>query len=108
MEEETYLGFICIDLLAEPGWGPLLDNLHVRPDRKGRGIGQRLIQEGMAWIHAHGSFDRWHLWVVEANTPSRSVYEHLGWVPGDRAIHLAPDGTEYPVCRYSHSLNEVN
>jgi hypothetical protein len=29
-------------------------------------------------------------------------------VPGDRAIHLAPDGTEYPVCRYSHSLNEVN
>ncbi|MDR3670572.1 MAG: GNAT family N-acetyltransferase [Holophaga sp.] len=104
MEDGACVGFICIYLAAEPDWGPLLDNLHVRPDRKGRGIGRRLLQEGIAWIRARGAFDRWHLGVVEANAPARRVYEHLGWTPGERAVHLAPDGTGYAVLRYAQRL----
>jgi len=107
MEDGACVGFICIYLELEPAWGPLLDNLHVRPDRKGRGIGARLIREGLAWVRARGCFDRWHLWVLEGNAAARRVYEHLGWEPGERAIHIAPDGTEYASLRYTQRLEPV-
>jgi GNAT superfamily N-acetyltransferase len=106
MVEGELAGFICIYLDAEPGWGPLLDNLHVRSDCRGRGIGQCLIQAGIAWMRARGSFDRWYLWVVEANAPARRIYEHLGWAPGERTIHVAADGTEFAVLRYTQRLAE--
>jgi GNAT superfamily N-acetyltransferase len=76
----------------------------VRPDRKGRGIGSRLIREGLGWLRTRGSFDRWHLWVLEGNAAARRVYEHLGWEPGERAIHVAPDVTEYASLRYTQRL----
>ena len=102
LEDGACVGFICIYRDREPAWGPLLDNLHVRPDRKGHGLGQRLIAQGLAWLD--GRYDRWHLWVLEGNTPTRRVYEHLGWKPVERAIHHAPDGTEYPSWRYVQTL----
>lgn len=105
-EEDALVGFICIFLEAEAGRGPLMDNLHVRPDRKGAGIGQRLLREGLAWVRTRGSFDHWFLWVLEDNGPARRVYEHLGWVPEERAIHHAPDGTEYPAWRYVQRLTD--
>lgn len=103
-EDGSLVGFICIFLEAEPGQGPLLDNLHVRPDRKGGGLGQRLIREGIAWMRTRGTFERWHLWVLEANLPTRLVYEHLGWEAVERVIHAGPDGTRIPVWRYRQLL----
>jgi len=103
-EASECLGFICIRLDAEPAWGPLLDNLHVRPDRKHAGIGRALIAAGAAWVRARGPYASWHLWVIDSNTPARRVYEHLGWVLRERGSHLAPDGTRYPVWRYTHLL----
>lgn len=105
VEDDSCVGFLCVFLDAEPAWGPLLDNLHVRPDRKGQGIGQALIRAGLAWMRTRGAFDRWHLWVLEDNTPTRRVYEHLGWQPQERAIHHAPDGTAYPSWRYTQALS---
>ena len=104
VEEGACVGFICVCLEGGAEWGPLLDNLHVRPDRKGRGIGRRLIEAGRAWVRARGGFDRWHLWVVETNAPARRVYEHLGWVSADRKVHQAPDGTPFTVVRYTQKL----
>jgi len=103
-EDGACLGFICIRLEGEPGWGPLLDNLHVHPGRKGGGIGRRLIQAGLDWVKASGRHDRWHLWVVEGNAPTRRVYEHLGWEPGEPGLHTAPDGAPYPVRRYTQRI----
>jgi GNAT superfamily N-acetyltransferase len=104
LDGTALVGFLCIFLEAEPGWGPLLDNLHVQPDRKGCGIGQQLLQAGVRWLRTRGDFECWHLWVLEDNLPTRRVYEHLGWVPEARTIHRAPDGTEYPSWRYTQRL----
>ncbi len=104
IEDGVCVGFVCIRLDADPLWGPLVDNFHVRPERKGMGIGQALLAEGARWVCARGTYDRWHLWVIEANTPAQQVYEHLGWSRRDRSMHLAPDGTSYPVWRYMQRL----
>ena len=104
VEDGACVGFICVQLEGEPGWGPLLDNFHVHPLRKGAGIGRRLLQEASAWVRAAGGHDRWHLWVVEGNTPSRRVYEHLGWERGERALHANPEGHSYAVLRYTQKL----
>ena len=32
-------GFLCLLADHDPHWGTLIDNLHARPDRKGRGLG---------------------------------------------------------------------
>lgn len=106
IEEAACVGFICIRLDADPAWGPLLDNLHVRPDRKSEGIGRNLIAEGAAWVRTRGPYKSWHLWVIDSNTPARRVYEHLGWVASEPGAHLAPDGTRYPVWRYTHLLHD--
>jgi GNAT superfamily N-acetyltransferase len=104
VEDGACVGFICILLELDPEWGPCLDNLHVQPNRKGQGIGQRLIEAGAAWVKSRGTYHRWHLWVLEENTPSRRVYEHLGWKPQERAIRRAPDGTTYWGWRYLQAL----
>ncbi|HEX6376829.1 MAG TPA: GNAT family N-acetyltransferase [Allosphingosinicella sp.] len=41
-DAEGPVGFVCLRRKAEAA-GPLLDNLHVLPERKGEGIGRRLI-----------------------------------------------------------------
>lgn len=103
-EGDACVGFLCLFLESDPAWGPLLDNLHVRPDVKGQGIGRRLLEAGRAWMKGRGAFSQWHLWVLEANVPTRKFYEHLGWIARERAIHAAPDGTPYPAWRYTQSL----
>ena len=39
------LGFVCNYGADDAKWGTLIDNLHVRPDQKGQGIGKQLIQK---------------------------------------------------------------
>jgi GNAT superfamily N-acetyltransferase len=104
VEDDVCVGFICVCLEGEQNWGPLLDNLHVRSESKGQGIGRRLIEEGRAWVKARGAFERWHLWVVEANESARKFYEHLGWVSSGGTVHYSPDGTPYPVIRYTKMI----
>ncbi|KAB2932692.1 MAG: GNAT family N-acetyltransferase [Leptonema illini] len=44
-EDDELCGFICAFGNDDPRWGTLIDNLHVRQDRKGLGIGKALIAE---------------------------------------------------------------
>ena len=46
---DDLIGFTCVLRDADPAWGPLLDNLHVRPDCKGAGVGWQLFNASRAW-----------------------------------------------------------
>ena len=61
-----------------PKWGALLDNLHVRSDLKGHGIGTRLLSHaalGLLQQRPPGSI---YLWVLDQNKAPQSFYDARG------------------------------
>ncbi|HEX8623665.1 MAG TPA: GNAT family N-acetyltransferase [Allosphingosinicella sp.] len=76
-EADTAIGFACIRREAEPA-GPLLDNLHVLPERKGQGIGRRLIAAAARWLVAREPEAALQLVVWADNRPARAFYARMG------------------------------
>jgi ribosomal protein S18 acetylase RimI-like enzyme len=70
--------FICSYCDVDPIWGSLVDNLHVRPQARGRGIGERLFRDAAGQISARAAGPGLHLWVFEANVAALRFYERLG------------------------------
>jgi len=61
-----------------------LVSMWVRPDARGRGVGEALVMATAGWARArgHGAL---FLWVTEVNAPARRLYERCGFAPsGDR------------------------
>lgn len=71
------VGFACVRREAEPA-GPLLDNLHVLPVRKGEGIGRRLIAAAAAWLVGQDPEAALQLGVWSDNLAARGFYARLG------------------------------
>jgi ribosomal protein S18 acetylase RimI-like enzyme len=71
------VGFACVRRKAEAA-GPLLDNLHVLPERKGEGIGRRLMAAAAAWLVEKEPEAALQLVVWADNVPARRFYERLG------------------------------
>jgi GNAT superfamily N-acetyltransferase len=93
-------GFACAFLDADPHWGSLLDNLHVVPDLKGRGLGRQLIGAIAAAVIQNASNPTLHLWAYEQNIGARRFYEHLGGVVTGCEEEPALDGTRVNAVRY--------
>lgn len=96
-------GFACVFLDADPQWGALLDNLHVSPGLKGRGLGRRLIGAVAQRVRQHSASSRLHLWAYDQNLAARRFYERLGGEVTERLAEAAPDGTQMNVVRYCWS-----
>jgi GNAT superfamily N-acetyltransferase len=64
---------------AGPGTVELV-SLWVRPEARGHGIGQALVQAVAGWARAKGMF-RVHLWVAENNDHARLLYARCGFSP---------------------------
>lgn len=79
------VGFACAFLDEDPEWGTLLDNLHVRPDTTGHGIGRLLLHAVIAAVGESTTRKRVHLWVFERNHRARRFYEREGGKPGAEA-----------------------
>ena len=94
------IGFACVILDEDPVWGALLDNLHVLPAWKGKGLGRRLMAEAVRWVAGRRPGSPLHLWVIEANEEARSFYGRLGGRPLDRKLWSAPDGKGVGLIRY--------
>jgi GNAT superfamily N-acetyltransferase len=93
-------GFACALLDAEPAWGARLDNLHVRPQLIGRGIGHALFNAARAWIAEVTQAESMHLWVVEANHTARRFYDRQGGAVVERATRLVARGLSVLELRY--------
>src|SRR5437868_571324 len=55
-------GFVCGFRNEDPEWGSLIDNLHVLPDARGQGIGDRLLRDGAGQLLASRPDAGVHLW----------------------------------------------
>ena len=66
-QEGAIRGFACAYLEADPEWGCLLDNLHVVPDLKGKGLGRQLMTAVAEQVWRSNPSGRLHLFAYEQN-----------------------------------------
>lgn len=112
--EETYViqvdgqvqGFLTLAACRDPDlegtqtgeiWG-----LYVAPDHWRRGLGTRLLQEGMRLLYARGHRQA-ILWVLEGNQQGRGFYEAMGFRP-DGAAKTLDLGRPLKAIRYRKAL----
>ena len=94
------VGFSCLYLDDDPGFGSYLDNLHVSRNQQKSGIGKLLMQECARCVINKGDNIKMYLWVYASNENARKVYERLGAVNFE-TIEKETDGTiKAKVCRY--------
>ena len=77
MSTGDMIGFAYVLLHHDPVWGTLVDNLHVHPERKGGGIGRRLLEAVATQLgpeHTQPLF----LWVLDGNEPAKRFYARMG------------------------------
>lgn len=77
-ENDAPAAFICVLTDEDPVWGGRVDNLHVSPGLRGRGIGERLLRQAAGELEREGTSPGLHLWVFESNLKARRFYERLG------------------------------
>ncbi|MEZ0542623.1 GNAT family N-acetyltransferase [Fibrella arboris] len=100
-EAGRFSGFICLFLDAEPQFGTLIDNLHVLPTLKGRGVGAGLMREAARQVIPQATQPGFHLSVYEANRAAIHFYERMGGVNVGREVHETPGGGEAVSLRYA-------
>jgi GNAT superfamily N-acetyltransferase len=57
--------------------------MFVRPQARGLGVGEALIDAVLGWARDHDATSV-DLWVTETNTPARRLYERRGFTPNGR------------------------
>jgi GNAT superfamily N-acetyltransferase len=100
-DDGALLGFACAYGAHDATWGSLLDNIHVRPEHQGRGVGAALLAEVAAWCGAHHGGCGLYLWVLVQNHRAQRFYARLG--ASDRGGELSepPGGGQIHGRRYA-------
>ena len=89
----SLMGFACGFIDADPEWGSFVDNLHVRPDRKGGGVGRALMRDLGRRIAATAPEHPVHLFCLADNPAARGFYESLGGQVVERTLSVEADGS---------------
>ncbi len=77
-DEQRITGFCCLETTLDLEAGYYLDNLHVIPEAKGRGVGKALMQKSAALLLQEKPDHKIYLWVLTGNTDAIGFYNHLG------------------------------
>ncbi|MEM7314679.1 MAG: GNAT family N-acetyltransferase [Planctomycetota bacterium] len=77
-EDGELLGFVCLFMDHDDQHGALLDNLHISPDQKRRGIGRQLMLRAIDCLKEHDDRSGMYLWVFSENVSAIQFYEKLG------------------------------
>lgn len=96
------VGFAHTVLDSDPGWGALLDNLHVYYQRKRQGVGRRLMAETALILRQRRPASGMYLWVLKQNTDAQAFYSAMGGtVVEERLGGPFPGGGHAPILRVS-------
>jgi len=99
-EDETPVGLAYASFRLKPEVGALLDNLHVAPERKGGGLGTRLLAGVAKWLIEEHDGSPLSLEVYAPNAEALGFYEARGGVEVARYAETAPGGRVVDVARY--------
>lgn len=100
-ENDTLLGFACAYLNEDPGWGSLLDNIHVSPQAHRRGVGSKLLLATASHCAAVATEIGLYLWVLRSNTAAQAFYSAYGAKNVGADVWDAPGGTSVPRFRFA-------
>ena len=89
---EGPVGFVFLYGRADAAWGTLIDNLHVLPGQKGRGIGRTLLEAAAHETQRRFPDDGVYLYVFEKNLAARRFYASIGGREVERGIVEPPGG----------------
>ena len=100
-DHDDLIGFACVYGGADPTWGSLLDNLHVRPGHQRRGVGAGLLAEVAAWCRANHPECGLYLWVLVQNQQAQRFYRRLGASDQGGELSEPPGGGRIHGRRYA-------
>jgi ribosomal protein S18 acetylase RimI-like enzyme len=92
-QNDLLIGFVCVYLNYEYQYGSLIDNLHVKPQYKGQGLGKQLVNRASDIIFENCDTRSMHLWVYKDNSSAISFYEKIGGKKVEEALIKNPDGS---------------
>jgi ribosomal protein S18 acetylase RimI-like enzyme len=98
--DNSVVGFVCAYGSSTDNFGTFIDNLHVLPSFKGKGIGRDLMKEVSNWSLQHFNQPKLYLKVLEDNHAARFFYEKVGGVKQADFSEIMPGGKSVNVCRY--------
>ena len=100
-EDDDLIGFACAYGGYDERWGSLLDNIHVRPEHQGSGIGAALVAEVAAWCRKNYAGCGLYLWVLEQNRSAQRFYQRLGASDQGGELSEPPGGGQTQSRRYA-------
>ena len=95
------VGFACAYGSEDEQWGSLLDNIHVRPDRQGQGMGTCLLLEIATRCRADYAACGLYLWVLTQNQQAQRFYERRGATDRGGEVFVPPGGGRIDSRRYA-------
>ena len=100
---KALVGFVCAFADDDLERGTLIDNLHVSPEAKGRGLGRALMLAVARHLCQASPRRPIYLFVIRSNHAARGFYDRMGGEPGEHGQKVEPDGSEVAVILYAWS-----
>ena len=104
---DVMVGFICMYLDHDSHKGNYIDNLHVKTDEQGSGLGRRLMSAAARHAREQAVSTRLYLHVLEANAPAIRFYERLGGQLLSKNIEDLPWGEKGVVHDYGWDVDQL-
>lgn len=94
-------GFVCAYGNDSEEFGTYIDNLHVLPELKGKGIGKELMKQVSAWSIETYNQPKLNLEVLENNEDARIFYEKMGGTNHQTSSQVMESGNVQNLCLYT-------
>jgi len=103
----NFCGFVCVYGAKHPEYGTIIDNLHVKANIKGQGLGKKLLIAAAKWAASEYKEHDLYLEVLACNENAIRFYEYLGGQNIDTAYWHTPCGNKVKEYIYSWGTAET-